>query len=149
MCQVTCECVRLHVNESCHTHECVSLHVGLQIGHVSAFTRTDTLQHTATHCSNMLQHAATCGSKVQHAATLQHAAQLARKLCETARISVVHTFEWMASLQHAATCCNMLQHAATHSFIRTFECIVWDIWMSHVTRMNQLCHTYDWVMPQV
>jgi len=103
-------CASVKYIESCHIYECVSLHVSLQIRHARAFTRTDTLQHTAATCCNMLQHAATCGSKLQHAATLQHAAQLARKLCETARISVIHTFQWMASLQHAATCCNMLQH---------------------------------------
>ena len=52
-------------------------------------TYCDTLQHTATHCSNTLQHTAT------HCNTLQHTATH----CNT--------------LQHTATHCSTLQHTAT------------------------------------
>jgi len=29
---------------------------------------------------------------------------------------------------------------------QTYECIMPNIWMSHVTNMNQPCHTYEWAM---
>jgi len=31
----------------------------------------------------------------------------------------------------------------------TYAWVTWHKWMSHVTHMNQSCHTYDWVMSHI
>jgi len=51
-----------HVNESCHTHDCVT---NVWVTHGNTYC---TLQHTATHC-NTLQHTATHCNTLQHTAT--------------------------------------------------------------------------------
>ena len=67
--------------------------------------RSNTLQHTATHCST-LQHTAAHCNKLQHTAT--H--------CNTLQHTVLwwftHAHVWIRSAA-GTTCCNILQHKAT------------------------------------
>ena len=77
----------------------------------NALQRTNTLQHTATHC-NTLHHTAThCNTQplpielfIQHTATLYNMLQLTATPCNT--------------LQHSATHYNTLQHTATIPYAR-------------------------------
>ena len=72
-----------------------------------------TLQHTATHC-NTLQHTAT------HCNTLQHTAPSCKKLCARSE-----------RLDQSVPSC------------RTYACVIWHVAMSHTTRVNASCHTYE------
>ena len=80
----------------------------------------NTMQHTATHCH-----------------TLQH--------------TVSHSF----TPHHTATHCTTLQHPAsymytyTYVYIHTSEWVMPLKWMSHVSPINELHHTYEWVLSHI
>jgi kynurenine formamidase len=104
--------------------------------------RSNTLQHTATHCntlqhrhrnwapsqrSNPLQHTAThcnivtfsCASRRAQDHTLQHTATTGEihcnKLQQTATTNCIATVFLRTSRRAGCTLCNTLQHSATHS----------------------------------
>jgi len=66
----------------------------------------------------------------------------------------IHTATHSNTLWHNATHSNTLQHTAVHynTLQHTLQCVLAanslkvHIWMSHVTRMNESRHTYEWVM---
>jgi len=116
-----------HMNESWHTYEWVMAHIWMRhvtrINESCVFERQlkmlTLIQHTATY-RNTLQHTATHCNILQHTATY----------CNT--------------LQHTATHCNTLHYRTSISVSwHTYEWVMSNIWMSHVTRTNESCHTHE------
>jgi len=134
-------------------------------------SRTNTLQHTATHC-NTLQHTAThCNTLHQSATcciTLQHTSFVT--LYESHSMShdsfvtlnqwqclvLWHSMKWLIhnthmtnTLQHAATHCNTLQHTATHCNILqpvTLHCSTLHSWHSRSYDSFVTLNVWHWLI---
>jgi len=101
----------------------------------------NTLQHSATHC-NTLQHSATHCNTLQHSATLCNTLQRSATLCNSLQKNV----RQYTAYQRAHYGEFELQHSLQHTLQHALNARVHNIWiirMSHVTHMNESCHTYE------
>ena len=110
-----------------------------------------------TVCCTVLQCVPMCCSVLQFAAVCCSVLQCMAVCCRMLQYVAVHSV-----LQCVAVCRSMLQRVAcktlrpkvlNHEFWiasrDTYEWVMSHIWMSHVTHMNELCHTYGWVMSHI
>jgi len=147
-----------HMNESCHTYEWVMSHIWMShVTHMdeSCHTHKWVMSHRTSECSST-----TTDTVCQSQLTTQRSGSSTKTLrrCNT-RVCAWHDqyiyVTWRLWHMWHDPCKShiWMSHVTNmHEIWHTYEWVMRHdprkahIWMSHVTHMNERCHTYAWVM---
>ena len=134
-----------HVNESCVTCEWVMCHMWMS--HVSHVNESHTYES-----SNVTYLNESCHARISW--RVQAATQRAPPSCN--RVWQCAAAMCCSVLQRVAACCSVLQRGVvccsnikgttivqSNDSRHTFELVMSHMWMSHVTHVNDSCHTHE------
>jgi len=156
-----------HVNESCRTCEWVTSHMWMSHDSGGAYSSSKCARRIDAKClthSWVWRDAFMCDTWCSHVWDMTHSyVWWLVNLCATARRKWLFLDFFLTFLTFFLFLCAMtrlrvnwvMSHIwmshVTHmnDSCHTYERVMSHIWTSHVTHMNESCHTYEWVMSHI